>query len=703
MYQEIYKRDMKDLAALYFGYITKEDEDIIDRALDFSIQERGKSHNAFLENNYKNVSTRTTLLKMVDFIEDKQPIVTSYGTLFVKHGVVPNPLGEVVQGFLDLRAVHKKKMFEFPKGSNQFEYYNLLQSLDKVNANSIYGTLGQYTSLVYNKNVATSITASGRTFISVAGMFFEQFLANNVKFASVDEVLMFIKHTVSERGGRKFDDNDILSHWISKEECFAKLVLDCGGYGKRFYIPDEDDLEMIWRSVCSLTQEDVNRVYYKNNLYEFLMNDSMIKAIRIMMQTLQRPFLTPDDIPEEIQAQLDLVVEILDEYVMNHFQVMDRIIRWQVMMHEVCVISDTDSAFVSLDAWVRFATSVIQGMDIPIGHITTDMIKLAEEEHDAFYRDNPTMLDYDFYNEKVIERKRAMNPFIVIPQDNIRYSLISIMTHIVSILCNKYIEEATKTSHSWSPDRKCKMYLKNEFLMKRILMTSVKKNYASLQELQEGHVIDHNIKAALDTKGIECLTKSTKSESTRKALRRILYEDILDTDNIDQVKVIKDMAILEKMIIKSLMEGSKEYYKPMTVKSMDAYNNPMTQQGVKGILAWNALKDHDEETIDTTERNAVSIAKVKINPYTLENEIRTNNPALYKKVKEFLEKYRDNYKSGSIDAIAIPINQPVPQWVIDVIDYDEIVSDNIAKFPLESINIRRTGSTNINYTNMLKL
>lgn len=547
--------------------------------------------------------------------------------------------------------------------------------------------------------MATSITAQGRAFIATAGMFFEQFLADNVKFSNLNEIIIFIEHIVNEKDKRKYNDCDIINHWITEEECFAKLILDCGFN----YVPDEKDMDIVWKLVCSLDQIERNRVYYKNNLYEFLNNISMQKSIRYMMATLTQPFLSPDNIPEEIEASLYEFCNILDEFVMNHYQVMDRVVRWEAMPKSVCVISDTDSAIVSLDAWVNYATSVISDMDIPIMHISTKINPMVEMPdgkiaEDMIIHTYDKKLDFDFYNDKIVELKRTINPMNIIPQDNVRYSLINIMTFIVSKLCNDYIENSTKNINSWSPDRKCKMYLKNEFLMKRILLTYVKKNYASILELQEGKQVPQTIENSLDVKGIEAFVKSTRSESTRTALKEILYRDILTADKIDQVQVLKDLAIFEKQIIESVYNGSKEYYKPATIKAMSAYDNPLRIQGVKAIMAWNDLKDEEDPAINLNDRNAINIAKVILNNSVLES-LKEKNEALYHRAKIMLQK--EEWK-GKCDAVAIPLDLKVPKWVMDIIDIDSIVSDNFKGFPLSSINIIKP-TNEITYINLLKL
>ena len=104
----------------------------IERAVEFSIQKRFKDFNLNIQNKYSGKNVDMTALAMLDYIRSKEPIITSYGTMFKRHEQVPNPMAKVIQNFLDLRKMHKKEMFKYPKGSEQFEKFNLLQALDKI-------------------------------------------------------------------------------------------------------------------------------------------------------------------------------------------------------------------------------------------------------------------------------------------------------------------------------------------------------------------------------------------------------------------------------------------------------------------------------------------------------------------------------------------------------------------------------------------
>lgn len=128
-----YRDTMRRIMGSMYPHMKKKD---IEDAISFSINKRLYNGQASLYNNYTKENTNFTILEMCDYIATRQPILTSYGVMFEKHETVPNPMGRVIQSFLDLRGIHKKEMFKFPKGSEEFEHFNLLQALDKIDSNA---------------------------------------------------------------------------------------------------------------------------------------------------------------------------------------------------------------------------------------------------------------------------------------------------------------------------------------------------------------------------------------------------------------------------------------------------------------------------------------------------------------------------------------------------------------------------------------
>lgn len=709
MIDNIYKDTVKRMTSYLFPDLT---DSALDRALNWAIQEYYKPVDARIVNNYTKRDTEILLKDLTDYILEKEPIATVWGVLFKKHGTVPNPLSDMIKMFMDARGIHKDQMFQYPKGSEEFAKYFMLQILDKLDANATYGVLSNSSCLLYNLHVAASITSMGKELIAMATMFFESFLSNGVKFASLDEVLTFIDNVVCEKPERKYNDKDILDRDIDREECFAKLVYSIGDfrYGKVKWVPDMDDLDVIWTALANLSQEDINRLYYKNNLFAFMDNKSMKSAITYILIALDKPYLNPNEPPAEIKIELDAFQDILTEYVYYHHQIIDKVERCDNMIKNVCVVSDTDSAIVCLDGWYRYILDVVKD--------NKDKIKVANEYVNAFkycngdedyvrfadYQD--PVKDFDFANDEIIEIYRHVDVFEVIPQDNLRYSIINILSYVCGNLANDYLERFTKLAHSYSEEKSCLIYLKNEFLFKRLLLTMKKKNYASKQEVQEGNMIPES--ESLDVKGLP-IKKSTLNKTTRERLQQILYDDILNISDIDQLKIIKDLAIFEKEIFQSLQSGDKEYYKPSIIKSLSTYDDPMRIQGIKGAVIWNAIKGDDLEAIDLSERNTVDIIKVDMNLDNID-KIKESYPDAYDRLKAVLNdksivppKTNSSNVPGQISAISIPPDTKTPKWLLPFIDYTTIINDNLCNFPLESVGISKAGNSNINYTNILKI
>lgn len=685
---DVYKKEMVDALKLSFPGLTEMD---IREAIDYSILKRGSDSRAYLDNNYKKVKENKTLFEITDYIIQREPIITVSGVMFRKHGFCPNPFVMLIQEFLKQRGIYKNTMFKYPKGSEEFEKYNILQLSEKVSGNAMYGASGNHTSIFYNLYVAQSITMQGRSCIASAIMLFEATMANNVKFLSLNDVVTFINN-VRREPVINYPDEVIIDRdkYVNVEECFFKIIYSCGFY----WVPTEKEMTLIWDILNQCNQHELNKLFYKNNLFWFVDNSVVMNKIISILSTLDTPFIDPNKPPECIKDSMDELYDMIYEWVYYDKQYMDRIDRTENMYRCVSMLTDTDSCFISFDGWYRYILNKTFNIPMHIKEIEIDeKTGEVEQAFDVAY-------DYDFYTDEIIESQNIIRPDVISPQVGFRCSIINILASIMGKLAidymGKYSDNSNSTTCHDGSRRKSFFILKNEFQLKRALITDGKKNYCAYQERQESNIIPRE--KALAITGMP-LKKVGVPESTKVRLQKILLEQILDNPgDISQVEIVKQLAILEKQIIEAIRNGSKEYFKPERIKAMDAYDNPMRESGVKASIVFNYLKDDDMEPIDLNTRNSVLIIKIDINNKNVDTLIE-KYPTIYTKIVELMKK--KEFAKG-ITGIAILDDMQVPEWIKDYIDYTTIVNDNLRSFPCEAVGIDRMESKYINYTNILR-
>ena len=512
---------------------------------------------------------------------------------------------------------------------------------------------------------------------------------NNVPMGSMNELIEFIHNVLEEP--RTYNSLDIITNHASLEETFFQL-LSSTGFG---WIPTEDEMFIIWEILSGLGQDDLDRLFYKNNLFNFIDNKPIKQSILYILQSLEKPFIDPNDPPEEIMDSLDEFYRVLKEYVYYDKQIIDRLEKMTSLIRSVSIIQDTDSAIISFDGWYQYVRQMCAGVPMAIKNEVVDALKFIESGELETSEPKQKVEEYSFLDDDIIEVDRLIDPMIITPQDGLRYSIINLLAFCVGKLVNDYMEKYCRNSNTEN-DRECLITLKNEFLFKRILIKSdAKKNYASKVELQEGNIIPED--KSLDVKGMPAFVKSSMNPSIQEKLKKVLYEDILNSEAIDQIKVLRDIAMIEKDIYDSIHNGEKKFFKPVKVKSLSSYENPMRIQGIVASYAYNALHEPGTEALDLSIRNSVDVVKVDMNPKNIDR-IRDSYPDVYQKA---IELFKTKEFSTGITSIALPVNEQVPGWVLPFIEYAIIINDNISGFPIESIGLQRGPSTN-NSTNMIK-
>ena len=465
-YQKIkllYPNDSKDKIK---AFLSEEfDNDFIDNS-------------CILYNNYEKDEVTIPLIKMFDWIEERQPILTESGTLFKQHSECFNPNTMILKDKLDERKIKKKEKFKYLEQSeketdpekiaeclDKAQKADLAQLRLKIQANSEYGASGLSSSWFFNMACASATTARGQALISTAFNAFEDFLSDNVLFMTMNECLMFVNNIVHEKDKRKKSDKK----WVkdkSYTDVYNRLL-------SKFESEDICDKDVLKRIVKNLSQADLNRVYYKSNMYEFFNDSSRARGLLKSIVLTKVTFLDPEKPPEEIKKYLNKLRPAVLEYVHYNYPTFNRVLRLKTHIRKSVIVIDTDSNFINLGPWVEYVRENI------INNITH--IKKSKNNE----------------GKTIIHAKVNAKSYFAKDKQQENFRIIYTMIHIMNTMISDTLETFKERSNI-KPGHPGVLNMKNEFLYDTVLVTPAKKHYQAAIRVQEGVYFE---KPKMDIKG----------------------------------------------------------------------------------------------------------------------------------------------------------------------------------------------------------
>ena len=592
-------------------------------------EKKFKDTDCYIYNNYEKTKYDTTIKGVVEFIENTKPIITESGTLFKQHRDAYNPAIEIISDKLALRDTYKGKMFDYenlannstdPKKvaeyQNKAKQYNDAQSRTKVIVNADYGVSGLSSSWCFNIACASATTCKGQALISTAFNAFEDFLTDSVKFTDMDECIDFIYNINSEKESRTHID----SEWVedkNKIELLSRLR-------DKFINQDDFDINIISKIIDNLSQEDINRIYYKSNLYEFINNSDRAQSILTYIISC-KSFMNPNKPDKEYKDSLRDLRNAAMEYVHYNYQFNDRVLRLRTHKRKTVVAIDTDSNFINLGNWTDFVAETIM-------HEKEENL----DEQDVF-------------------------------------KIVNIAINLMTEMINRTLIDFNRRCNV-SDDAPGVTKMKNEFLYLKILFTEAKKHYQGIIRLREGNLIPNNIKKNFDIKGMEYMKKSIAGDNAREFTRDIIYNDILSCKGSpDLVHIYHRLHEFEESVAQSLDNDDYTFLKTANVKTMDAYAEPMSQGPYKAVFVWNYL--FPDKTIDLPGV-AIMIPVKMIKPKDFAH-LSVTDPELFEKIMDLFTNNPNISRSG-IKNIALPLNETLPKSLKPYVNITDIIAKNLS-------------------------
>lgn len=499
-----------------------------------------------LHNDITNETIETSLTRTMEWVEQREPIITGNGTFVKQHGELKAPTVKMLESLQRKRDVKKKEMFACDEGSIKYKIKKTAQLNVKKIMNAEYGGSGTPLSPFYSQYIPPATTASAKALTTTLICCLEMASGNTTERMqiSISQLYDFIHIILTDEEERI---HRVHNAGVSPKQCCDYLIA-------KVFHPSQQDYDYLLEYLKTLPQDDVCKLYYAFNIKGVLQYEISNK-VEYVMEHIKRNLIDienfnkqdvqnmgyGDGYPEAIKTEMSDIVDIVLDSCVYPYMMDDNEARCDSMKRCIVCVTDTDSLMV----------------------------------HFASYFDQLFVDDLPYWRDKALCASAFGKMLFV---DNI---------------IPKFVKYQAKGCGIKDPYYASKFIFKNEFLFLAMTLYS-KKMYAQSTLIQEGKPLNpHKI-------GFTGL--SFKKRDSAQFLSDIMVElydkYILTTNQIRPEKIYESYQEQRRMLQRELLRDPS-LLKGGSVKPIESYTKTPPAY-VTGAVIWNAM--HPDDLIKDLDR-----------------------------------------------------------------------------------------------------
>lgn len=580
------------------------------------------------------------------------------------------------------KLVKKEEVLAEARGDDAMARHHHREQLNiKIGVNAISGVM--LANVAYRSSIHyNSVTGTARFSTMTGYAFVERCLASNFYFSNVDEAINWIVNLLSSTPSEakilslvnKFNmkvpsKDEVLKIYGDAVDSYSKFV-------------DKGPMEEL---IGSLSKMQLTYIFYANSFSRIMFENPS-------MRTIIDDMIDHSDIPE-YTGDITTTRELSDDGI-------------------------TTFAFTLLSDEMKMDN----GKVIPLDKIDTEHPELAKRIISLYHVIEiklakltglvNTFLNLPVLPSNTLNHKNMMRKTTVLSDtDSIIFTLTK-WTHwytgkmeataksrdmgafVVLILTKCFLHMFTLLLVRMNVPSKYmrKLVMKNEFSFTSLLRTTIAKHYAALITMREGQVFDPP-KLELKGRAFKSSTLCKETLTAIKALVMYVLNAPLKGYTLTFEDLLRRAIEFEQTIIQSTSLGETKYLETAPIRPKGEYKKPYSSSYLYAEL-WNCVFEGIHPALVLPQKcRVVPILPVKANTYKVRmpEELHKGWEAFFKK-----------HPKKKISRVFIPMELPIPDALINVLDQEKILHFNCQALYLlmKSFNILTTSSFSNNYPDL---